>query len=732
MTLQPAQTLGLWRDPDVPVGAPGVHAVIVGVSDYPHLDLGRGPKAAQTGAMGQLAVSASGAAQVFDWLRGQETFADRPVVSCRLLLAPGTTTPTRGGPTEADFVAAITGGHHEAPTFRNLRDAIEAWATEMIQPPRDRRDENGALFFFSGHGLEVLSSPSLLAQDILNPTALGQGANLAIAYKRVLEALPTYGFGDAMFFFDACRNAPDVAQRLNIVGQGILDPAPNPADAPRSMMFLKAAAANTRSYQDPDGDRRASLFTHALIEALEGVGDDANPYDRSTTPWLLKFQALEGYTKRRVRELLAEKDAIKVQTVTAGGDPTDGEVTVARRHPIGAMAAPAGVMPQDIALAAIAPADAMAAEAAPTMKAVAQSVEAESDLVKARFDVRLGGDVEPRAGGSANLLDFGFMHQVLGNENRTIPWIDLLTITTLDGAPVDPKAVRVLDGKTSTKDNLTWLDVEVTPGPPNQALWLAFNAGRWSGPEATKPMSYAALLPRDTRHPMPVRLEIGWVAVEDFWQLRPDYLSARLGPPVKGPGASQRIWGPLWEAQRTAVLANADAASQLLMNAPEYEAALRNKVESPLAAAIGAARLLAAGALDNLRDWPRNLAELYPTYAEGPVLWAETLLRLRARERKETGGQLSFDEPRVLEAAQHFARLAKIGPPLIGPVLESAVTLAQTWGPLVEAENAPQGLREAVALVLEAASRAEADDIFLTFSSTDETFAPEPAFRRPV
>lgn len=85
----------------------------------------------------------------------------------------------------------------------------------------------------------------------------------------------------------------------------------------------------------------------------------------------------------------------------------------------------------------------------------------------------------------------------------------------------------------------------------------------------------------------------------------------------------------------------------------------------------------------------------------------------------------------MLEAAQYFARLAKIGPPLIGPVLESAVTLAETWGPLVEAEDAPAGLLEAVALVLEAASRAEADDIFLTFSSTDETFAPEPAFRRP-
>ncbi|HSV46369.1 MAG TPA: hypothetical protein VLJ58_11320, partial [Ramlibacter sp.] len=61
-------TVGLWRDPQWAPGMPGVYAVIVGVSAYPHLKGGHKP-APETHGLEQLVSSASTAAALFTWLR---------------------------------------------------------------------------------------------------------------------------------------------------------------------------------------------------------------------------------------------------------------------------------------------------------------------------------------------------------------------------------------------------------------------------------------------------------------------------------------------------------------------------------------------------------------------------------------------------------------------------------------------------------------------------------------
>jgi hypothetical protein len=269
MTLAPVEEKrGVWRDIDYPIGTPGVHALIAGVSDYPYLAGGSRPTLNSMG-MRQLVVSASAAAQIFGWLRQAKRMASRTVITCRLLLAPG---PSIGpdGITEQAFVNRITGGHYENPTFDGLERAIKEWADEFYVVSRDRSAENAAFFFFSGHGLEILASPSLLARDILNP-ASAQGSNNAVAYKRVIEALQTFGVGDGLFLFDTCRNGPDLAKQLNIVGQEILRPAPQFREPPQCMVWLKATKAGARAYQDPKSQRRASLFGQAVVEALEGI-----------------------------------------------------------------------------------------------------------------------------------------------------------------------------------------------------------------------------------------------------------------------------------------------------------------------------------------------------------------------------------------------------------------------------------------------------------------------------
>ena len=85
MTLEPVSgTPGLWRHPQWQPGMAGVHALIIGISAYPHLEDGTAP-APDTYGLGQLLSSARTAARVFNWLRTDFHYPDLPVVWALLL-----------------------------------------------------------------------------------------------------------------------------------------------------------------------------------------------------------------------------------------------------------------------------------------------------------------------------------------------------------------------------------------------------------------------------------------------------------------------------------------------------------------------------------------------------------------------------------------------------------------------------------------------------------------------
>ena len=67
--------------------------------------------------------------------------------------------------------------------------------------------------------------------------------------------------------------------------------------------------------------------------------------------------------------------------------------------------------------------------------------------------------------------------------------------------------------------------------------------------------------------------------------------------------------------------------------AVEVERMLKMKVNSPLAATVGAILLLKGNRLDLMHDWTRNLANWFPALADGVVLWTEQC-------RRKAGGSL--------------------------------------------------------------------------------------------
>ena len=70
---------------EIGANSPGVHALIIGVSQYPFLDGGATPVAEPWG-LGQLTSAAASAHAVFEWLKTAKMSA--PLATCRVLLSP--------------------------------------------------------------------------------------------------------------------------------------------------------------------------------------------------------------------------------------------------------------------------------------------------------------------------------------------------------------------------------------------------------------------------------------------------------------------------------------------------------------------------------------------------------------------------------------------------------------------------------------------------------------------
>ncbi|XSC42472.1 hypothetical protein ACF1BQ_029190 [Bradyrhizobium sp. RDT10] len=122
---------------------------------------------------------------------------------------------------------------------------------------------------------------------------------------------------------------------------------------------------------------------------------------------------------------------------------------------------------------------------------------------------------------SGDVSDFETMHEILGHESVTIPFLQGLSV--LDGKTGQPfpiAAVRLTQGRRSERGNAltTWLDIDVPPGP-GQVLRIGLSSPR-------NGTSFAVAIPRDLEAPTPVRIDIGFRRMERDWDI--ESLTARL------------------------------------------------------------------------------------------------------------------------------------------------------------------------------------------------------------
>jgi hypothetical protein len=279
---------------------------------------------------------------------------------------------------------------------------------------------------------------------------------------------------------------------------------------------------------------------------------------------------------------------------------------------------------------------------------------------------------------------------------------------------------------------VAWINLAVMPNRGG-ALWIG------AGGERDAP-STAVVIPQDLYDPIPVRLDVAFEDSAEGWSL--STMSARLSDPAELGESVAPAWDILWQAQRLEAFADLGSAGrnvQLL----DLQEIVSRKHRSPVAAALAINYLLRSNALDHLHDWPRNLANWFDWLADGPVLWAETLLR---RHEATQGVDVAVDGDLPLlsdgqrlkllassdpyqEALDYFQKLASRGAPLLASSLTFAIRQAAFWRQVYEAELLPGAeeypLLQALENVERAGKYAVSGGSFSRFASSGEILSPE-------
>jgi hypothetical protein len=239
------------------VPGPGLHALIVGVSDYTHLPSGPADPAVGFG-MAKLASPALSAFRIYRWLTAppRGTSLAAPLKTCRLLLAPS--------PEELAAEPALAGLTLDRPTWKAFQKAAVAWRTDASSEPKDV-----TLFYFAGHGLRTTPEESILTLEDFGEPGLPETHHCAKVGNLRQGMAPTEtrpGIARTQFYFiDACRNLPE--QVLKFAPMSV-------PDVFKVELNVHDTRATPTFFATADGGLaisrrgRETVFCEALLDAL--------------------------------------------------------------------------------------------------------------------------------------------------------------------------------------------------------------------------------------------------------------------------------------------------------------------------------------------------------------------------------------------------------------------------------------------------------------------------------
>jgi hypothetical protein len=273
---------------------PAIHAIVIGVSAYPHLVGGTGQLSERNEGMRQLSSPAPSARAFATWLIEELHDPTKPLATVAMLLSESDSQPFRNPRTGEEYLV-------ETATIANARQALRDWGA------RGQTADDRLIFYFCGHGLGNGTKASLLLADFgMDPN---DPLEAAIDFNNFWLGLEAIAAREQCFFVDACRANSETALGANgYMGVPIFAPdilnLPVPAPPPRQAPVYYSTVLGQDAYGRP---YRPSPFSDALLRALKGAGSDNNEGDWRVNTTGLK-RAIDFFMDRSF-----EAGALRVQ-----------------------------------------------------------------------------------------------------------------------------------------------------------------------------------------------------------------------------------------------------------------------------------------------------------------------------------------------------------------------------------------------------------------------------------
>ena len=303
---------------------PAYHALVIGVSHYPHLDGGgRKPtKNPLADDLGQLPGAASSAVHVASWIRDHLRSAVDGRGSIRLLISP---VPEEQGQLE--------GLKAPRATRRSVEMAVYDWLADV----RCHQD-NVAIVYVAGHGIQKTDEGAiLLLEDFGKPKTPEVLTNSldVMALQRGTKDDESNQPGSVtprlqFYFYDSCRAHPELLDQYYTAGAGIRIPEPIGTQAPIASLISCGTLSRGTAWVDPN--TYSTLYSQALIDCLDELVDTGE--DGTTIRW--------GWLHMMLEKVLADRaEARDVAQQADQGGRGPARTVVHRRPPVEGLVEPA-------------------------------------------------------------------------------------------------------------------------------------------------------------------------------------------------------------------------------------------------------------------------------------------------------------------------------------------------------------------------------------------------------
>ncbi|MBD8471554.1 caspase family protein [Sphingomonas sp. CFBP 8765] len=233
---------------------PGTHAIIIGVSAYPHLDAKPPQLSDILEGLKSLASPADSARAFATWLAKTYSNPQAPIATIDLLLSD------KAG--QGFTLDGSEKGPVDTADISNIMDAALAWKA------RGDADPDGVMiFYFCGHGMSAGLRNALLACDVGRYPAMP--STNAFDPDLLLAGMKTCNAAKQVFFFDACRAANEELFKDFNQQMGGLVPAGGNANPAIAQAAFYSTRHGAPAYGPTDGG--ISVFTRILLKALDGL-----------------------------------------------------------------------------------------------------------------------------------------------------------------------------------------------------------------------------------------------------------------------------------------------------------------------------------------------------------------------------------------------------------------------------------------------------------------------------